>query len=206
MFSESARAAKGTFQYLKTRHTELFWEALAFIIVKGITERMPPLLTAGNINPNPLPMPSSATASVDTLGDMFHALSVTPSSSSRISSPSLTSSHSASFLPSSTGGGEVSPLIYSHVRNLHGILSSNYYQTPTSRVEDLAQPLGPLAAQYLVSHRYGPSDVTKIVRIHRLARDNNQFVMDLVRCGMAIAEARFLLVLIAQYIQSLDTN
>jgi len=69
---------------------------------------------------------------------------------------------------------------------------------PTSQVEKLSQPLGALAAQYLASHGYGTSDVTTILRIHRLARNNDQFVLDLAKCGMTIAEARFLLVLIAQ--------
>ena len=72
---------------------------------------------------------------------------------------------------------------------------------PTSWVESLAQPLGTLATQYLVSHGYGTSDITTIVRIHRLACNNDHFVLDLVRCGMTIAEAKFLLVLIAQYNQ-----
>ena len=162
-FSESARSAEGTFRCLKTRHTQLFWEALTFIIVKGVADCMPPLLTVGNIDSN-LPMPSSDTASVDVLGDMLQTLSFTPPCSSRTSSPSLIlSSLSGSSPCPSTSQGEVSLLVYSHIRNLRGILSSNYYRTPTLRVGDLAQPLGPLAVRYLVSHGYGTSDITMIV-------------------------------------------
>ena len=194
------RTAEGSFQYLKTRYTQLFWEALAFLIVKGISERMPPLLTAGEINSNSLQTPSDAMTSIDELGDMLQTLSIAPSSPSLTSSSSLTPSspHRLSS-PPSTSRVNVSPLIYSHVRNLRGIISSNYYRTPTSRVEEVAQPLGALAAQYLVSHGYGTSDITTIIQTYRHTPNNNQFVLDLARGGMAIAEARFLLVLIARY-------
>jgi len=159
---------------------------------------MPPLLDAGNINPNPLPSPSCTITSTDVLEDMLHGLSI----GSHSSSPSLApSSLPASSPPPSTSRVDISPLVYSHICNLRGILSSNYYRMSTSRVEVLAQPLGALATQYLMSHGYGTSDVTTIVQIHRQARDNDQFVLDLARCGMTIAEAKFLLVLIAQYNQ-----
>ena len=124
---------------------------------------------------------------------MLHGLSIT--SCSRSSPTSLAPSSPPS---PSTSRADVSPLVYSHVRNLRGIISSNYYRMPTSDVERLAQPLGTLATQYLASHGYGTSDVTMIVRIRQHARDNDQFVLDLARCGMTIAEAKFLLVLIAQ--------
>ena len=124
---------------------------------------------------------------------MLHGLSIT--SCSRSSPTSLAPSSPPS---PSTSRADVSPLVYSHVRNLRGIISSNYYRMPTSDVERLAQPLGTLATQYLTSHGYGTSDVTMIVRIRQHACDNDQFVLDLARCGMTIAEAKFLLVLIAQ--------
>ncbi|KAI6140346.1 hypothetical protein BKA82DRAFT_4450763 [Pisolithus tinctorius] len=43
---ESVTRAEGTFKYLKKRHTASFWEALAFVVVKGIEGLMPPLLTS----------------------------------------------------------------------------------------------------------------------------------------------------------------
>jgi len=162
---------------------------------------MPPLLTAGNLDSNSLPSPSCTITSTDTLEDMLHGLNIT-SPCSRTSSPSLApASSSTSSPPPSSRRAEKRPLVYTHVRNLHGIISSNYYRTPTSRVEDLAQSLGALAAQYLASHGYGTSDVTTIVQIYRQARNNDQFILDLARCGMSIAEAKFLLVLIAQHDQ-----
>jgi len=170
-----------------------FWEALAFIIVKGIASHMPPLVIMENINSNPQSSPSCTITSTDVLEDMLHGLSIT--SCSRSSPTSLAPSSPPS---PSTSQADVSPLVYSHVCNLHGIISSNYYQMPTSDVECLAQPLSTLAMQYLVSHGYGTSDVTMIVRIRRHACDNDQFVLDLARCGMTIAEVKFLLVLIAQ--------
>ncbi|KIM55142.1 hypothetical protein SCLCIDRAFT_135300 [Scleroderma citrinum Foug A] len=199
-YAVSARMAEGSFQYLKTRHTQLFWEALTFLIVKGISDCMPPLLTAGEIGSDSPQMPSDAVSSMDELGDMLQTLSVTPSSPSLSSLSSLThSSPHRLSTPPSTSEVNVSPLIYSHVHNLHGIISSNYYRMPTSQVEDLSQPLGPLAAQYLVLHGYGTSAITTIVQTYRLRRSDDQFTLDLARGGMAVAEARFLLVLIAQY-------
>ncbi|KIM50668.1 hypothetical protein SCLCIDRAFT_144904, partial [Scleroderma citrinum Foug A] len=198
--SVSARTAEGSFQYLKTRYTQLFWEALAFLIVKGISEHMPPLLTAGEIDSDSLQTPSGAMTSIDELGDMLQMLSIVPSSPSLTSSSSLTPSspHRLSS-PPSTSRVNVSPLIYSHVCNLRGIISSNYYWMPTSWVEEVVQPLGALAAQYLVSHGYGTSDVATIIQTYQCTPNNDQFVLDLARGGMAIAEARFLLVLIARY-------
>ena len=70
---------------------------------------------------------------------------------------------------------------------------------PTSWVEEVVQPLGAIAAQYLMSHGYGTSDVAMIIQTYRCTPNNDQFILDLARGGMAIAEARFLLVLIAQY-------
>ncbi|KAI5997736.1 hypothetical protein EDC04DRAFT_2796387 [Pisolithus marmoratus] len=51
-----------------------------------------------------------------------------------VSTPSSTS-HSGSE-------GAASPIIYSHVCTLRGIVSSNYYPTPTSHIRTLARPLG----------------------------------------------------------------
>ncbi|KIM55832.1 hypothetical protein SCLCIDRAFT_30007 [Scleroderma citrinum Foug A] len=198
--SQSARTAEGSFQYLKTRYTQLFWEALTFLIVKGISERMPPLLTAGEIDSDSLQTPSDAMTSIDELGDMLQTLSIASSSPSLTSSSSLTpSSPHCLSSPPSTSQVNVSPLIYSHVRNLRGIISSNYYRMPTSWVKEVVQPLGALAAQYLVSHGYGTSNVATIIQTYRRTPNNDQFVLDLARGGMAIAEARFLLVLIARY-------
>lgn len=191
-YSQSAKTAEGSWKYIITRRTETFWEALAFIIVKGITNRMPALLTAADIA-------SDAVSSVDELEDVFQTLSVTPPSPSFTLSSSVASASSlASSSLSSTSRADASLLIYTHVRNLRGILSSNYCQTSTSRVEGQAKSLGALAVQYLASHGYGTADVTTIVRIHQQARSNDQFVLDLAKYGMPITEARFLLILITQ--------
>jgi len=124
---------------------------------------MPPLLTAGSIDSDPLPTPSCTTTSTDTLEDTLHGLSIA-SPYSPTSSPSLApSSPPASSPHLSTSRADVSPLIYTHIRNLCGVLSSNYYWMPTLQVEKLSQPLGALAAQYLASHGYGTSDVMTIL-------------------------------------------
>ncbi|KIM67518.1 hypothetical protein SCLCIDRAFT_107622, partial [Scleroderma citrinum Foug A] len=158
---ESTRTAEGTFQWTNTRATKIFWEALTFVIVKGIADHMPPLLAAGNVDPNSLPSPSCTITSTDALEDMLHGLNIA-SPCSHSSSPSLAPASSSTSPPPSN----VSPLIYTHVRNLHGIISSNYYRMSTLWVEDLMQPLSALATQYLASHGYGASDVTTIVQTY----------------------------------------
>lgn len=47
---ESASRAEGMFPYPIRRHTKVFWEALAFIVVKGINEQMLLVLTSAEID------------------------------------------------------------------------------------------------------------------------------------------------------------
>ncbi|KAF8835148.1 hypothetical protein BDN67DRAFT_984808 [Paxillus ammoniavirescens] len=55
-----AAATQGNFSYPWWRHTDMFWEVLAYMIVKGVEERMPPL----NI-PDDLPADSIGHVSID---------------------------------------------------------------------------------------------------------------------------------------------
>lgn len=45
----SAQKSRGSFTHYSQTHTRSFWEALAFMIVKGMEERMPPLLTSAEL-------------------------------------------------------------------------------------------------------------------------------------------------------------
>ncbi|KAI6142102.1 hypothetical protein BKA82DRAFT_28486 [Pisolithus tinctorius] len=97
---------------------------------------------------------------------------------------------------SSRSEAMISPIIYSHVHNLHGIVSSNYYPTSTSHIRNLAHPLGDLVACYLASHGYGTGDVECIIQAHECVHNNEDLVIFLAGQGMSVSEARFLLRLV----------
>ena len=54
LLSESAKHVEGTFKYPIHRHTSSFWHALAFMIVKGVSQHMPPLEIIENLPENPV--------------------------------------------------------------------------------------------------------------------------------------------------------
>ena len=189
------------------------------MIVKGNTQDMPPLFTSTNANANT----TQVTVEVDALGERLsrslntsslHSASTSSShtSSSRtfssltsLSHPSISCSSSFSqdsrptSIPArsdlSTHPAEPSPIIYSHIRNLHGIISSNYYPTSTTSIRKSARPLGDLAARYLGCHGYSVEIVDLIIDAHR-RYSSEQFIMFLAGRGMAMNEAKFLLRLI----------
>ena len=122
---------------------------------------MPTLLTAADIS-------SDSVSSVDELNDVFQTLTPSSPSFTLLSSVASVSPPTSSPL-SATSWVNTSPLIYTYVRNLCGILSSNYYQMLTSWVENQAQSLSTLAMQYLALHGYGTTDITTIVWINQQA-------------------------------------
>ncbi|KIM55943.1 hypothetical protein SCLCIDRAFT_1220781 [Scleroderma citrinum Foug A] len=213
---ESASHAERGFSSRKRRETLSFWIALAFVIVKGNTQDMPPLFTSTNANAN------TTQVTVDTLGEQLscslntsslHSASTssshTSSSRTSLSHPSISCSSSfsqdsevswpTSTIParsdSSTHLAEPSPIIYSHIRNLRGIISSNYYPTSTTSIRKSACLLGDLAACYLTCHGYSVETVDLIIDAHR-CYSSEQFIMFLAGRGMAMNEAKFLLLLI----------
>jgi len=218
MCRESASHAERGFSSRKHRETSSLWIALAFVIVKGNTQDMPPLFTSTNTNAN------TTQVTVDALGEQLsrslntsslhsvstsssHTSSRTFSSRPSLSGPSISfsssfSQDSAASRPTSNQSDllthppvELSPIIYSHTRNLRGIISSNYYPTPTASVRKLARSLGDLAARYLACHGYSVEIVDLIIDAHG-CYSSEQFIMFLAGRGMAINEAKFLLLLI----------
>ena len=197
MFSESARRAEGSFKYPIRRHTPSFWLALAFVIVKGISKHMPPTEIIADIPEDP----------IDTIGEQLHhslrisqhspgTTSRVSSSNSRLSSVSPSIASSSTGLETPTSEAEVCPIVYSHVRNLRGVLSSHYYPTSTKQIRTLSRSLGSLASRYLASHGYRAEDVNLIMDTYRRTHSREEFVTSLARRGMAVNEANFLLVLI----------
>ena len=182
LLSESTERAEGTFKHPIHRHTPSFWHALAFMIVKGVPQHMPPLEIIGNLPENP----------VNNLGEQLHwSLQISPHSSettsvymshassslSPLSSlPPLTSSTSTK-LETLVNEAEPSPIIYGHVRNLCGILSSNHIPTSTTLIRNLACPhLGSLASRYLGSHGYRTKDDNFIISAYRHTHTSEQFI------------------------------
>ena len=90
-----------------------------------------------------------------------------------------------------------SPIIYRHERTLRGIVSTHYYPTSTSHIQDLAFPhLGNLVAHYLTSHGYSTEDIGIIIEVYGHVPTTGEFILSLARRGMAVHEVRFLSVLI----------
>ncbi|KIK77027.1 hypothetical protein PAXRUDRAFT_17777 [Paxillus rubicundulus Ve08.2h10] len=222
--------------------------ALAFLLVKGINECMPPLLTSTDI----LNSLGASIGAVDVLGDAFDTLNIAPHASestlpprassaishtssaisrtsyaqlraslstpntpspriqshpssstpnipstpSTPSSISVHSPHSDMLSSSSRARSELSPIVYSHIRNLRGIIASRHYPMLMSQVLTRAQPLGGLAARYLASHGYSLSDVDVIIHTYRHMRTHEQFTRRLARDDMAVDELNFLLELV----------
>lgn len=207
--SERAARAEGTFKYRIRRQTASFWTALAFMLVKGVAQRMPPMLTYKEMGEIP-----SQTATDSLAERLHHSLTLSPRSPQVPLTHQASSSTSASTLfrtPSASHGtaapplaspskseSTMSPIIYSHIRNLRGIISSNYYPTSTTDVRNLTQPLGQLAAHYLASHGYGTEDVERILQAKRRAHNSEDLITFLAGQGMSVNEARFLLLLVGQ--------
>jgi len=92
---------------------------------------------------------------------------------------------------------EPSPIIYEHVHNLCGILSSNHIPTSTTLIQNLAHPhLSSLASRYLGSHGYRTEDVNFIISAYRCTHTSEQFITMLSSQGMVVNEVKFLLSLI----------
>ncbi|KAI5988850.1 hypothetical protein F5J12DRAFT_786787 [Pisolithus orientalis] len=184
---ESAKHVEGSFKYPICRHTPSFWLALAFVIVKGIPQHMPPLEIIVEVPESP----------IDTLGkqlhDSLHISPQTPQIASAFTSHASSSATSTSStrLETAMSDTEPSPIIYSHVHNLHGIISSHYYPTSMMPVWTLACPLSTLTSHYLASHGYGAEDVNLIIEVYRNAHTSEQFITLLAKQGMAINEAKF---------------
>ncbi|KIJ61401.1 hypothetical protein HYDPIDRAFT_31272 [Hydnomerulius pinastri MD-312] len=185
---ESATRAEGSFTHPIWRHAESFWEALAFMVVKGVNECMPPLLTSAEIL-------DAVDESVDALGDVLNnTLHIEPHSapsgppvtvslgSVSARSELSTASTSSDLTPASSRHATVpSPIIYTHVRNLRGVIESRHYYTPSSGNEAHARPLGLHAARYLGAHGFTVPDIDIIIYIRRRATSGQHFTMRLAR-------------------------
>ncbi|KIK12777.1 hypothetical protein PISMIDRAFT_18492 [Pisolithus microcarpus 441] len=72
------------------------------------------------------------------------------------------------------------PMVYIHIRNLSGVVSSHHHVTQPSP-EDRAQArrLGEAGARYVLAHGYSSSDIATIVQIYRHNASTELFALQL---------------------------
>ncbi|KAI6004799.1 hypothetical protein EDD15DRAFT_2359661 [Pisolithus albus] len=202
-----AERSKGSFMHHSYRHMQSFWEALAFMIVKGQETRMPLLLT-------PAELAQDDASRVGPLEEAFHqnlhlrslspmlATMTTPTRTSWSSSlhewhydnPITPGHHAPEAYPtSSCTSSSAMPIIYIHVWNLGSVVSSHHHiSQPSAEDRAQAQRLGEAGARYVLAHGYSSSDIATIVQIYRCNASTEPFALQLAALGMALAEATYL--------------
>ncbi|KAI5997498.1 hypothetical protein EDD15DRAFT_2364219 [Pisolithus albus] len=202
-----AERSKGSFTHYSYRHTQSFWEALAFMIVKGQDTRMPLLLTSAELT-------QDDSGGAGSLEEAFcrnlHLRSpsptltttTTPTRSSR-SSPlhdrqhdnPISRRHAPEAFPTSSPASSSSstPIVYIHVRNLSGVISSHHHiKQPSPEDRAQARRLGEAGSRYVLAHGYSSSAIATIVEIYRRNASTEPFALQLAALGMALAEATYL--------------
>ncbi|KAF9231591.1 hypothetical protein BU15DRAFT_55947, partial [Melanogaster broomeanus] len=205
----AAAETEGSFDHPLWRHTDTLWEALAYMIVKGVEDRMPPLMipddtdfltedatprepTSPTLTPNAAAANSSKCMqpSLFELGIYYFILSVDDGVQGS------TRQAGGSRLPVTLPPlGDHTPIIYSHVHSLRGVIESHYYFTPDQRHSRI-ESLGLLANQYLEAHGYLRSAALCIAEAHSNHTSAQDFALHLSCYGLPVAEGRFLWALI----------
>lgn len=198
---DSAIKSGSGFTHAKWKETDTFWEALAYMIVKGIEQLMPPVVVT---LPPTDPTISSARNSdpVDDLGVVLE-VNLRIQTSGALSRPCATTQSSASpqrsvAVPTthSRTASSRNPIIYSHVRNLRGIIETRYYFTPPNVEQAHRSDLGLHATQYLSAHGYTASAIETIINALNASSSEQNFTLRLSEHGLALAEAQCLWYLI----------
>ncbi|KAI6146515.1 hypothetical protein EDD17DRAFT_97445 [Pisolithus thermaeus] len=85
------------------------------------------------------------------------------------------------------------PIVYTHVRNLHGVIESRLYASEwDSAPESAAEALGVHAMKYLEAHGYIESAVANIVVVYLTSHTELEFALSMARNGLPLAESFFL--------------
>ncbi|KAI5985869.1 hypothetical protein EDD15DRAFT_2373779 [Pisolithus albus] len=198
-----AENSKGSFAYHSYRHTQSFWEALAFMVVKGQEARMPPLLTSTELAEESHVSLEEAFDRNLHLGSSSPTLGTTTPTDSLRSSLSHDRRHDDPVSPpryapeadhtNPRASSSATPIVYIHVRNLSGVVSSQHHVTrPSLEATAQARRLGEDGARYVLAHGYQPSDIATIVQIYRRNDSKESFALQLAALGMALAEATYL--------------
>ncbi|KAG6376802.1 hypothetical protein JVT61DRAFT_1827 [Boletus reticuloceps] len=94
-------------------------------------------------------------------------------------------------------GPQASPMIYSHVRTIRGVMRSIYhYQPPAPSSPMCSDVLGSAAARYLEAHGYMPADIESMIDARQETTTEANFTLCLSGLGMAMKEAAYLYYLI----------
>jgi len=130
------------------------------------------------------------------MNPMLHRQPVSTLFASTASGPAILIPCNTDATPNSspqTGYGERSPIIYSRVRTLQGVIESrHYYSLPSISVYDLAPELGPHAARYLIAHGYTHSAIDTIIQVCANVASAEDFALELSPHGLALAEGVYL--------------
>lgn len=172
---ESAISALRGFLFPCWGETSTFRDALAFMIAKGIDDLLSEVQGYKGVlctTPPPLPAPTPAPPVVLSM-----------------------SQKDAGSGPNMVWAGDVepSPIIYSYVRNLRGVIESRFYQSDcVPPPKPAAEVLGVHTLKYLQAHGYVQSAIASIVELYLTSHTEQDFALALARLGLPLAEGFFL--------------
>ncbi|KAI6143673.1 hypothetical protein BKA82DRAFT_1002945, partial [Pisolithus tinctorius] len=163
---ESVISALRGFLFPCWGETSTFWDALVFMIAKGIDDLLSEVQGYKGVlctTPPPLPAPTPA--------------------------PLLCSG------PNMVWAGDVkpSPIIYSYVCNLRGVIESQFYQSDCiPPPKPATEVLGVHTLKYLQAHGYIQSAIMSIVELYLTSHTEQDFALVLAWLGLPLAEGFFL--------------
>ncbi|KIM60698.1 hypothetical protein SCLCIDRAFT_90261, partial [Scleroderma citrinum Foug A] len=219
---QSALCLLGSYTYPLWKEVPMFWEALAYMIAKGVEEILEPLADIPDHVVEESTGPAASSLAAMSNQPALHASTSparpgAPPASQLIRMTQCISI--AAHHPQDSGNGKScgvhvctipaylddcqmqepaglispSPMIHTHVWNFHGVVESHYYP---SDAEPIAIPffneLGEYAWKYLVAHGYIEGAMAIVVEAHHNSHTAQDFAFTLARHGLPIAEGLFL--------------
>ncbi|KIM66481.1 hypothetical protein SCLCIDRAFT_110561, partial [Scleroderma citrinum Foug A] len=213
------KASEQSFAHPKWRETNTLWEALVYLVVKGVDEHMPTTLTASARSQGSVQI--CATSSLDAWPNTSVTTLGTPALTQIVSgSPTTRPLHGMHpLLVASCLNGQYtviqetlnwvlrglpaskhlnqSAIIYSHVQTLHGISQTQYfYSPPPAETHRCIHALGNHATGYLAAHGYTHSTIDTIIDVLNSSHSERNFALRLSQQGMPLAESQYLWYLI----------
>ncbi|KIK14793.1 hypothetical protein PISMIDRAFT_17024 [Pisolithus microcarpus 441] len=168
---QGAIQAGASFSWPKWKRTDTLCDALVYMVVKGNEAQLPPVVIQ-------VPTACPREPDIDDLNDLFESVvHVEPPG------PSAHVTNSP---------GRASPIIYTHVRSLRGIIESRYVYSIDAATHTRALTLGTPAARYLTAHGYMREAIDRIIRARNRASSDHEFALCLSQHGLAVAEGLYL--------------
>lgn len=94
--------------------------------------------------------------------------------------------------PSCRLPSRASPIVYTHIRSLRGIMASRYHYSANTATQTHALALGPHTARYLAAHGYTQEAVDTIIHAYNHTSSGHEFALQLSQHGLAMAEALYI--------------